>query len=234
MPEIMPLCISLFDYAVQRMMLVAPPSVQVSSPGFMPAGTEQGYNVYTRDAVPLGATFDVAIAGTAPLPPAADQGSGDANASQAPDAQAQDQGQDQVNGRSSGPTIQTMPDRLDSLKWILIGGFAALFALGLLMLWRRPGLAVAGGPAEVAAIPERARIGSQGQTAPAVPSTTVTSAAQAPSASDVDRQVEQGLDGLKDKLFRLELRHQAGTISEEEYAAERALAEKTLRDLVQG
>ena len=59
------------DYPVQRMMLVAPPSVQVSSPGFMPAGTEQGYNVYTRDAVPLGATFEVAVAGTAqyPLPP---------------------------------------------------------------------------------------------------------------------------------------------------------------------
>ena len=51
---------------------------------------------------------------------------------------------------------------------------------------------------------------------------------------DVNRQVEQSLDGLKDKLFRLELRHQAGTISEEEYAAERALAEKTLRDLVKG
>ena len=46
------------------------------------------------------------------------------------DAQAQDgQGQDPVNGRDSAVTIQTMPDRLDSLKWILIGGFAVLFAL---------------------------------------------------------------------------------------------------------
>jgi hypothetical protein len=44
--------------------------------------------------------------------------------------------------------------------------------------------------------------------------------------------VEQGLDGLKDKLFRLELRRQAGTISEEEYLRERTQAEKILRELV--
>ena len=39
---------------------------------------------------------------------------------------------------------------------------------------------------------------------------------------------------LKDTLFRLELRRQAGTISEEEYNQERARAEKVLRDLVRG
>ena len=42
------------DYSVGRVMLVAPPTVQVNSPGFMPAGTEQGFNLYTRDAVPRG------------------------------------------------------------------------------------------------------------------------------------------------------------------------------------
>jgi hypothetical protein len=39
---------------------------------------------------------------------------------------------------------------------------------------------------------------------------------------------------LKDKLFRLELRHQAGTISEEEYLRERSLTEQILRELVRG
>jgi hypothetical protein len=39
---------------------------------------------------------------------------------------------------------------------------------------------------------------------------------------------------LKDTLFRLELRRQAGTISEAEYNQERARAEKVLRDLVRG
>ena len=48
------------------------------------------------------------------------------------------------------------------------------------------------------------------------------------------REVEHSLDGLKDKLFRLELRRQAGTISEEEYARERSRTEEILRELVRG
>jgi hypothetical protein len=56
----------------------------------------------------------------------------------------------------------------------------------------------------------------------------------APLASEIDRDVEQSLDGLKDRLFRLELRRQAGTISEEEYAQERARTEQILRELVRG
>jgi hypothetical protein len=50
----------------------------------------------------------------------------------------------------------------------------------------------------------------------------------------VDAAVGVSLDSLKDQMFRLELRRQAGTISEEEYARERARAEKVLRDLVRG
>jgi outer membrane protein TolC len=46
--------------------------------------------------------------------------------------------------------------------------------------------------------------------------------------------VGTSLDALKEQLFRLELRHQAGTITETEYAQERARAEKVLRDLVRG
>ena len=49
-----------------------------------------------------------------------------------------------------------------------------------------------------------------------------------------ETEVRAGLDALKDSLFRLELRRQAGTISEEEYARERARVETVLRDLVKG
>ena len=52
--------------------------------------------------------------------------------------------------------------------------------------------------------------------------------------SRVDAEVGNSLDALKESMFRLELRHQAGTISEEDYATERAKAEKILRDLVRG
>ena len=54
------------------------------------------------------------------------------------------------------------------------------------------------------------------------------------TARQFQREVEQGLDGLKDKLFRLELRRQAGTISEEEYTRERNRTEQVLRELVRG
>jgi hypothetical protein len=50
----------------------------------------------------------------------------------------------------------------------------------------------------------------------------------------VDAAVGTSLDALKERLFRLELRRQAGTISEQEYVQERARAEKVLRDLVRG
>lgn len=66
----------------------------------------------------------------------------------------------------------------------------------------------------------------------------MTKAAASPVASaaleEVDAAVGTSLDALKERLFRLELRHQAGTISEEEYAQERARAQKVLRDLVRG
>jgi len=66
---------------------------------------------------------------------------------------------------------------------------------------------------------------------------SAASGAAAASAVDVpavEREVQNGLDGLKDKLFRLELRRQAGTISEEDYARERARTEQILRELVRG
>jgi hypothetical protein len=52
--------------------------------------------------------------------------------------------------------------------------------------------------------------------------------------AEVDREVRGSLDELKDNMFRLELRHQAGTIGEEDYARERERLEQTIRSLVQG
>ena len=58
--------------------------------------------------------------------------------------------------------------------------------------------------------------------------------APAPSAANVVQEVRGSLDELKDTLFRLELRHEAGTISAEDYARERDGIQKLLRDLVKG
>ena len=56
----------------------------------------------------------------------------------------------------------------------------------------------------------------------------------APDIADVHREVSSSMDELKDRMFRLELRHQAGTIAEDEYQRERARLEQTIRGLVQG
>jgi hypothetical protein len=236
-------------------MLVAAPSVTVKSDGFTPAGTEQGFNLYTRDNIPAGFPFDVSVSGTAPPPQASDN---------------QGQGNDQdpsVNSRAN-ETIQALPNRLDSLRWIIIGGFAALIVIGVLLLWRQPVLASAGGvemsvspnpaqgprkrkaapvpakPAGPPARPDFVRAGMQGPAArPAAPLASATAVAEpvaspamvsASTAANVDSEVQSGLDALKDKLFRLELRRQAGTISEEDYARERARTEAVLRELVRG
>jgi hypothetical protein len=60
------------------------------------------------------------------------------------------------------------------------------------------------------------------------------SASNVNALASIDRSTSNSLDALKDQLFRLELRRQAGTISDEEYSRERAKAEQVLRDLVRG
>ncbi len=129
---------------------------------------------------------------------------------------------------STPVTVQQIPGRLDVLKWPLIGGFVGVFALLAILLARRPVVAVAGGSAaEIADTPAPRTKKSPRQAPPAPPTT-------APGMAEVDAAVGMSLDSLKDQIFRLELRRQAGTISEEEYARERARAEKVIRDLVRG
>jgi len=198
-------------YDSQRVLLVIPPTMQVASAGFNAAGTEQGYNVFSKEPMKAGNGFDVTVSGTAP-PPA------DASASSAPD---------QVNGRDSGPetTIETAPARLDDEKWILLGGLAAIFAVGVGLLLRKPVLPeIASAPAQPLA-PKGRKAQRAAQAAPAPPP---------PPVEKITQEVNLNLDSLKDTLLRLELRRQAGTITDAEYALERGRAEQLLRDLVQG
>jgi hypothetical protein len=205
-------------YDAQRVLLVIPPTMQVSSPGFAAAGTEQGFNVFSKDTMKAGTTFDVAVSGTAP-PPA--EASAPASG-----------GADQVNGRDNGPasTIETAPARIGDEKWILLGGLAAIFAVGVALLVRQPIPAVVDAPAPTPA-PKGRKAQRAAQQAKS-PGSNHQSAP--PSAETVNHAVNSDLDSLKDTLLRIELRRQAGTISEEEYAQERGRAEQLLRDLVQG
>jgi hypothetical protein len=117
------------------------------------------------------------------------------------------------------------------LKWPVIIGFVCIFALGAILLARKPVVAVAGSvPAE-----ESGRAAKPKKDKSAASSTPASDPSNgATSLAEVDAVIGTSLDALKERLFRLELRHQAGTISAEEYAQERARAEKVLRDLVRG
>jgi hypothetical protein len=209
-------------YPGGRLIVVAPPTVEVSGQGLAAGGQEQGMRLYGRDDVPAGTIVAVNLSGTAPPPDAG--GGGRDQEQQGRDAQ-------QGGGEAAGVGIQPVPGRLDVLKWPVIVGFACVFALGAILLARKPVVAVAGGvPLEesvVAAKREKAK-------SPAGSASRLIPASGTTSLADVDAVIGTSLDALKERLFRLELRHQAGTISEEEYAQERARAEKVLRDLVRG
>lgn len=208
-------------YPQARLVVVAPPTVQVTGEGLQSNGKEQGMSLYSRDGLGANSTLTVGVSGTAPPP------SGNESADAA-DAGPQNREAQQGSGPSSGAVIQVVPGRLDALKWPIVGCFLGMFALLAVLLARKQVVTVVGDPSEaVASSP--AKSGKK-----TTPSPVVASVAPTAKLADVDAAVGSSLDALKDTLFRLELRRQAGTISEEDYNQQRARAEKVLRDLVRG
>jgi len=201
-----------------RVVLIAPPSVQVSAAGFAAAGSQDGWNVYARDSVSAGTLLDVSLSGTAPPP------------SDSPAGQGSGRGGSQI-------ASQTLPSRLGNLQWILVIGFAALFVIGVIFLWRRPVAAVASGLGADLPVPASLPTLSRASPLPApdilLPAETSPSLADS-AMSDLDRIVAASLADLKEALFRLELRHQAGTISDNDYQHERSRVESRLRSLLHG
>lgn len=200
-------------YNVQRVLLAVPPGLQVTAAGFSPAGNEQGYDIYTRDSVAANTPLAISVSGTASAP-----ASPSANDSQDPS----------VNSHADNVATTALPPRLDNnLKYILVAGFAGLFILGVIFLWRRPVAQAAGAGVATPVAPDIA-------TGPRAPSAQIPPLASAVSTEQVEREATRSLDELKEALFRLELRHQAGTISDQDYARERERTQKILRDLLKG
>jgi len=197
-------------YGGGRLLLVAPPTVKLTGDGLQMAGQEQGMNIYERGAVTAGTVVTVALSGTAPPPSQSAGAPGRA---------------ENVQGGNAG-AIEAIPGRLDALKWPLVGGFCVLFVLAAIFLARKPVAMVV--PQELPAAPVSA------ETATAPGKRKAGAATNGDALASLDHATATSLDALKDQLFRLELRHQAGTIGEEEYARERAKAEQVLRELVRG
>jgi hypothetical protein len=196
------------SYGEGRVILVVPPSVTLAGDNLQTAGQEQGMNLFEHAFTGGPAPFTVAVSGTAP-PPEAGGGS-----------EPQGQGANvRQGGEEQGTPIQVVPGRLDALKWPVLGILIVGFAAGGYLLSRKSVVVSAGGEAAL-------QVSDSSKNA--------TTADQPKSLAALDKEAATSLDGLKDLIFKLELRRQAGTISEAEYAAERARAEKILRELVRG
>jgi hypothetical protein len=223
-------------YAVEHLGVFAPPSVQISGGGFTPKGQTEGFSAYTRDTVAANTPIAISVSGTAP-PPAQDTNAGPIGGPNGSQGGGDDTQNPSVNSRietaGEAPTasVTTMPARLDDLKWILVGGFVALFLLGLIFLARQPQAAIAAADAASAQPPSFPAPAAVTVSAPA---TAVLRSAVSDVAANLDREVRGSLDELKDMLFRLELRREAGTINESDYAAARDRIQQALRDLVKG
>jgi hypothetical protein len=218
-------------YAAERLIIAAPPSMQIAGTGISPAGQNQGFNVYTLDNVAANKAIDITVSGTAPLPQNSSDGSAGAGADNSQNTSVNSRAADAGDQGSAvaSVTATAIPARLDSLKWILTAGFAGIFVLGFMFLWlsSRTAQRSAANAAPIASYAPAAAIA-------AAPLTVAASSAAPGTVAQVDREIRGSLDELKDSIFRLELRHQAGTISSEDYARERTRLEQTIRGLVQG
>jgi hypothetical protein len=128
-------------YGGLKMLVVAPPGVSVSGDGLKPAGQEQGMMVYTHEPLAAKASFLVQLSGIG-NPQAADAG-----------GTQEQQGGQEGNSRTESENIQAVPGRLDDLKWPLMIGLAALFALGAIMLSRKQVVLAEGPAGELATAP---------------------------------------------------------------------------------
>jgi hypothetical protein len=210
-----------------KLLVVVPVGVTLTGDGLVSAGQEQGMLVFSHEPLAAKAPLTVNVSGVG-SPQAADVSGGDQSQSGGQGGMPQE-----GNSRTGGQDVQAVPGHLDVLKWPILIGFAALFALGAVVLSRKQ-IVVAPVPVdEDEDQPAAPRAQSRKKIAPPAPVPAAPNAA-APTVATVNADVTSSLDALKDSIFRLELRHQAGTISEEDYAGQRAVMEKKLRDLVRG
>jgi hypothetical protein len=206
-------------YAGVKLLVVVPPGVTVTADGLASAGQEQGMMVYTHEPLAAKAVLTLSVSGLG-APPSDAQGS-------------TDNGQE-GNSRTGGQEVIAAPSRIDDIKWFLFAGIAALFAMGALLLSRKQVVVAEGEEEAVPPVaPAKPPKHAKPKKTTAAASVTAAGNSQNHSAA-VDQHVSMSMESLKDEVFRLELRRQAGTISAEDYNREKTRIDKLLRDLVKG
>ena len=211
------------SYAGTKLLVVVPPGITITGDGLTPAGQEQGMMVYTHAPLAAKGILSMSLSGVGSAPAAENDGQ---------------QGTQEGNSRTGGQEVIAAPSRIDDFKWYLFAGIAALFGMGAILLTRKQ-VVVAGTEdaafEQVAPVkPAKAEKGKKAAAPAPARNTNSVKPAGVGSTAAVDQQVGLSMDALKDQIFRLELRRQAGTISEEDYVREKGKVDKLLRDLIQG
>jgi hypothetical protein len=196
-------------YPAQHFVVMLPKTMQFSaSPG---SGFESRANprepsttVQVASNTELGQSLGFKISGTGTLTEAESNGSAPASDNGAAAAR------DSRPGGGLGPPIDA-PDPLEKYRWYILGGFAVILAAGAVYITNR------------SRSPERslATIPDFGASDVEVPESLAT------------RQPASGrsgllLEALKEELFQLEVEHQQGSISQQEYERARAGLDQTL------
>src|SRR5882724_3816970 len=173
-------------YGGGRLIVVAPPTVQLTGDGLQIAGQEQGMNIYERASVATGTTITVNLSGTAPPPAAAN----------APDAGgAPGRAENVQGGDAPAAAIQSIPGRLDEYKWWLVGGFCVLFLFAAVLLWKKPISVTVAGSDPLA----QPSVEKPPATHASVAKSTGTAAStNGNSLAALDRDTTNSLDQLKD------------------------------------
>jgi hypothetical protein len=200
------------SYPGGKILVVVPPGVTVTGDGLVSAGQEQGMMVFTHEPLPAKGVLSVTLSG-APAARAA-----------VPD---QGQAQGQEGNSRQGPEVIAAPSRLNDLKWYIFAGLVALFLMGGVLLFRKQII--------VPHVDATDDLTPFATNSPNVMKSKKPQPASPPAIAAV-ADPERGLtmESLKERIFRLELRRQAGTISEDDYAREKSRVDQLLRDMVQG
>jgi hypothetical protein len=180
-------------YSATHVFLAVPPGMQLSSDGFNKIGSEEGYDIYSRQSLPAETALVISVSGTPSAPSASSAGN--------------------TSAGSAAAGVTTLPGRLHNLTWILGACIAIFLALPTMFLFRKrtlqPAVAVASGTAD-----------------------RTSKAVAGPVVHEAEHQ--EKLNRIKDEFLQIELRHQAGTLGDEDYARERRRVEEELRALVRG
>ena len=174
---------------------------------FRPMPDDQGDNVQVVTGAKPGEAIGFRLAGTGTLAAENDQ-------SPAPGGQPSAQAGDMRPGGGLGPPIDA-PDPLSRYRWYILGGFAALLAMGVFYTVSRRETGALAGATESGEADE--------------PAQPAAGSAKRAGANGNSSRSAVLLEAMKEELFQLELDRQQQKISAAEYEKAKAALDETIK-----